>query len=53
MLLLCHDPTIQVHLVEQDQHVIHDVVPVNFKKLQADAVSSRSLVTSFFGQRSL
>jgi len=46
VLLLFHDPTIQEHPVEYDQHVTLHAVPVNFKKMQADAVPSLSCVTS-------
>lgn len=36
MLLLFHDPTILVHLVEIGQHVILHAFPVNFKEFQAE-----------------
>jgi hypothetical protein len=36
MLLLFHDPTIQIHLVELGQYVILHAVPVNFKEFQAE-----------------
>jgi len=50
VLVLFHDPTIQEHPVEYDQHVTLDAVPVNFKKFQTDTVSSRSFVKSSFAQ---
>ena len=48
MLLLFPYPTVQVHLVEQGQHEIIYSIPVTFQELEADAISSRSYVTSSF-----
>ena len=53
MVLLYHDPTVQVHLVEYGQHVILYVIPVNLKEFQTDAISSRSIVTSYFAHHYL
>jgi len=53
MLLLFHYPTVQVHLVEWGQQKILYAIPVTLEELQADAISSRSFVTSSFVNRCL
>ena len=53
MFIFFHDPTIQLRLVVQRQHVILDTVPEAFINFQVDAISSQSFVTGRLAQRSL